>query len=295
MVGEDHNRPLVIGPSVVARSSIRRAGELNAADRYGQPAFILPTNESMSLQSTTPSTLASLFQNGQAGAPGANMASQAVTLSLMLATKKSMSRQFTAPSQLESPRQPLAGGHWPGLHAVPSPNQVPTQSSNVLIVQEPLLWQQAPVGAGQRPGAQLTPAPSHVPVQPACVSTMQEPSPWQQAPDGPGQGIGLQTLHAPIQVPLHPAWLVTLQLPLRQQAPSGRAMLRPPTSMSSMFQPQYANPLFVVPIVQRRYTVEWPSATDEMSKSCKVQEGSATSPLIYQIVTQSVPLLLTRT
>ncbi len=54
---------------------------------YGQVVFISATNGSMSRQLTVPSPLTSLFSNGQVGSPGANIATQAATLSFIAATK----------------------------------------------------------------------------------------------------------------------------------------------------------------------------------------------------------------
>ena len=62
-----------------------------------------------------------------------------------------------------------------------------------------------------------------------------------------------------------------------------------------MFQPQKRHKPSVGPMVHRRYTVGWLSATAEMSKSCGVHDVSPTSLVFCQTVTQSVPLLLTLT
>ena len=65
--------------------------------------------------------------------------------------------------------------------------------------------------------------------------------------------------------------------------------------MSSRFQPAYCHEPSVVPMVQRRNTLAWPSATALMSITCSAQALSAISELLVHTGTKSTPLLLTET
>ena len=74
-------------PGRSRRKSLRFSTAETELCRYGHVVFMTATNGSISRQLTVPSPFTSLFENGQVGTPGRNMAAQAAHLSFIAATK----------------------------------------------------------------------------------------------------------------------------------------------------------------------------------------------------------------